>query len=55
MIMNTSLLKDIAKPDTITTTVKVIFGVLLLVRIAKTSADLYFMIEDRQEKKQKFP
>ncbi|WP_167571836.1 hypothetical protein [Aquimarina algiphila] len=41
------LLTEPPKTDKIGTAVKVILGVLLLVRIVKTSTDLYFTIEDR--------
>ncbi|WP_157766138.1 hypothetical protein [Aquimarina aggregata] len=44
------LVNSSQKTDVITTTVKIIFGTLLLVRIIKTSTELYFTIEDRKRK-----
>ena len=47
--MNKSLLKDITRPDALTTTLKVLFGVSLLVGIAKTTTEIYFKIQDRKK------
>ncbi|WP_281989947.1 hypothetical protein [Aquimarina aggregata] len=43
------LVKGSQKTDVITTTVKIIFGTLLLVRIVKTTTELYLTIEDRKK------
>ena len=43
------LITETTKPDYIATTVKIIFGTFLLVRIIKTSTDLYFTIQDRKK------
>ncbi len=45
------LIENTPKPDTVATAVKVIFGAFLLVRIIKTSVDLYYTLEDRKTDK----
>lgn len=49
------LVTDSQKSDTIATAVKIIFGAFLLVRIIKTSTDLYYTIEDRKKNKKNKP
>ncbi|WP_161635351.1 hypothetical protein [Aquimarina macrocephali] len=44
------LIENTPKPDTV---VKVIFGAFLLVRIIKTSVELYYTLEDRKTDKRK--
>lgn len=43
------LVENTPKPDTVATVVKVIFGAFLLVRIIKTSVELYYTLEDRKK------
>ncbi|MBG6131769.1 hypothetical protein IWQ47_003489 [Aquimarina sp. EL_43] len=45
------LVENTQKPDTVATVVKVIFGAFLLVRIIKTSVELYYTLEDRKTDK----